>query len=111
MDYLEPIRIVERLDTGKCPICQSNLNYTSIVHNTGELENNGMTRTVKTVREAYLVHCPTCNYITDAVQIGLKFVPTDRICKFDSNWDVPYLEDNTIVYGEIGKNPFLKDKE
>lgn len=111
MDSLELKSVVKRLHNGECPICSNKLNYISCVTNIGYMDKNGMPSTCDTVLEKHLVFCNTCGYISDATQIGLKIIPIDRIYEFDSNWDKKYLEDNTLVYGEPGINPFNKDKE
>lgn len=109
MDALELKPAVEKLHEGECPKCFNKLSYMSNNICIGELEKNGMAAICNTLRERYIVWCPVCGYHSPATQIGLKIIPTDRIIEFDSNWDVPYLEENTLVYGEEGKNPFNKD--
>ena len=112
MNYLENKSVVKRLHNGDCPVCGARLEYMSdaLVH--GELEKNGMPSTCETVADEHVVFCRVCKYREYAVQIGLKLIPEDRIVDFDPNWDKPYLEDNTLINGEKGKNPFYnKDKE
>lgn len=112
MNSLELKSAVKRLYEGECPRCSNKLTYISYIGTAGELEKNGMAATCNTVQESHIVFCKTCGYESDAVQIGLKIIPEDRICAFDTNWDKKYLEDNTLIYGEKGKNPFnIKDKE
>lgn len=112
MNDLENKSIVKRLHNGECPVCGGRLEYMSdaLVH--GELEKNGMPSTCETVADEHAVFCRVCKYHEYATQIGLKLIPIDRIVNFDPNWDKPYLEDNTLINGEEGKNPFYKeDKE
>ena len=112
MDLLEPKSIVRRLHNGECPICGGTLSYMSDALTAGDLEKNGMASTCETIKDEYVVFCRTCKYLQEAVQIGLKLIPTDRIFEYDINWDAKYLEDNTLINGEEGKNPFYKkDKE
>lgn len=112
MDYLENKSVVRRLHNGECPKCGGKLSFMSDVFTFGELEKNGMASSCETLKEQHGVFCRICKYQQEAIQIGLKLVPVDRICKFDINWDKQYLEDNTLIHGEEGKNPFYKkDKE
>lgn len=111
MEYLENKSVVRRLHNGECPICGGRLSYMSDALTHGELEKNGMPSTCELVKDEHGVFCRTCKYTQEAIQIGLKLIPVDRIVEFDTNWDVPYLEDNTIINGEEGKNPFTRDKE
>ncbi len=111
MDALELVSVVDRLDNGVCPNCHSKLKYDTIELTTGYLENNGMAKSSETLIEKHVVYCPKCNYSSRAIQIGLKIIPEDRIVKFDPNWDKKYLEENTLVFGEKGKNPFLKKEK
>lgn len=112
MDALETKSVVRRLQLGECPHCLNKLSYMTNVLQVGTCEKNGMTETIDTYMENGVVFCNVCGYTSDAIQLGLKIVPEDRIIEFDTNWDKKYLEDNTLVYGEKGKNPFnIKDKE
>lgn len=109
MDGLELKSVVKRLYEGECPCCSHKLSYVSNITHTGTLEKNGMAETTNLLKEDYVVYCEVCGYMKDAVQIGLKIIPEDRIFNYDINWDKKYLEDNTLVYGEEGKNPFSKE--
>jgi hypothetical protein len=112
MNSLELKSVVRRLHDGECPKCFNKLSYVSGMMHFGKLEKNGMPDVCNTVKENHVVFCDICGYSSEAEQIGLKLVPVDRIVEFDENWDVPYLEENTLIYGEKGKNPFdIKDKE
>ena len=112
MDGLELRSVVKRLHNGQCPVCGSLLSFMGDVFTYGELEKNGMAKESNILKDEFMVYCKTCKYKQPAIQIGLKLVPTDRIFEYDINWDVPYLEDNTLIKGEEGKNPFYKeDKE
>lgn len=112
MDYLTNKSVVRRLHNGECPICSGRLSYMSDTLVYGDLEPNGMASTCETVADEHVVFCRVCKYREYAEQIGLKLIPVDRIVDFDPNWDLQYLEENTLVYGEKGKNPFYKkDKE
>lgn len=111
MDSLQTISPVVRLDNGKCPYCNNNLRYFHRESHTGILDNNGSSNTDELLYEKYMVYCERCKYQQKAIQIGLKIIPIDRIVETDRNWDKKYLEENTLVYGEKGKNPFIKDKE
>lgn len=113
MDYLENRSVVRRLHNGECPICGGRLSYVSDALTFGDLEKNGMADTCEPLSDDHIVFCRTCKqYKQSAIQIGLKLIPCDRIIDFDPDWDLPYLEENTLVYGEKGKNPFYKkDKE
>lgn len=112
MNSLELKSIVKRLNIGQCPVCLSNLAFIANVCDMGTLEKNGMVDVINFSNGKYVVYCDICGYKSNAVQLGLKLIPVDRIVEFDKNWDVPYLEENTLVYGEKGKNPFdIKDKE
>lgn len=112
MDALETKSVVRRLHNGECPRCGGQLSFMSDVFTFGELEKNGMAKTCEVLKDEHGVFCKTCKYKQEAIQIGLKLVPVDRIFEYDINWDVQYLEDNTLINGEEGKNPFYKkDKE
>lgn len=112
MDYLNTKIAARRLHNGECPVCHGRLSFMSDALTYGDLEENGMASTCETVAEEHVVFCRTCKYRVWAVQVGLKLIPEDRIIDFDPNWDKQYLEDNTLVNGEAGKNPFYKeDKE
>ena len=112
MNSLELKSIVKRLHTGQCPVCLSNLAFIANTCDMGTLEKNGMVDVINFSNGRFVVYCDTCGYKSNAVQLGLKLIPVDRIVEFDEKWDVPYLEDNTLIYGEKGKNPFNKeDKE
>ena len=108
MDPLEVKSIVKRLHIGQCPCCHHNLAFIANAVDMGTLENNGMVDQINYSTGRFVVYCDICGYKSNAVQIGLKLIPVDRIVEFDKNWDVPYLEENTLVYGEKGKNPFSK---
>lgn len=110
MDALSLKSIVRKLNVGECPYCFSRLKYISSICTVGELEQNGMSANYKS-SDKHGVWCDRCGYKSSATEIGLKLIPIDRISEFDINWDKKYLEDNTLVYGEKGKNPFNKDKE
>ena len=112
MDYLELQSVVKRLGEGECPSCGNKLEYMSIELHAGTLDKNGMSSYDTILQERYTVYCKKCGYKQDAIQIGLKMIPVDRIVETDINWDKKYLEENTLVFGEEGKNPFYKeDKE
>ena len=111
MDALELVSAVERLGIGVCPICKSQLSYARGEFTTGTLDKNGMPSSSITIRENHMVYCKVCGYKAPAIQIGLKVIPVDRIVKFDIDWDKKYLEENTLVYGEKGKNPFNKEEK
>lgn len=112
MDALELVSVVKRLGEGECPICRNKLTYLSGEIHEGTLEKNGMSSYDKLVHEVHRVYCKKCGYSQKAIQIGLKLIPIDRIVETDINWDKKYLEDNTLIFGEKGKNPFYKkDKE
>lgn len=111
MNILEDKVVVRRLHEGECPCCFSKLNYVSNNYHIGTLEKNGMANSTEQLSEQHMVYCERCGYMKEAVQIGLKIIPVDRIFKYDINWDKKYLEENTLVKGELGKNPFNKDKE
>lgn len=112
MDSLELRSVVKRLYEGQCPHCYNKLNYMSGEIRIGILEKNGMPSDDNILKERHVVYCKKCGYIMKAVQIGLKLIPIDRIVETDINWDRKYLEENTLVFGEEGKNPFSKiDKE
>lgn len=108
MDYLENKSAVRRLHNGECPHCFNKLSYISNIYTKGDLEKNGMTRTVDILKDGHYVWCKTCGYSQEAIQIGLKIIPKDRIYEHDIDWDVQYLESNTLINGEEGKNPFYK---
>ena len=109
MNALECKSIVERLHNGQCPVCRHNLNFIANACDMGTLEKNGMVDEINYTNSRFVVYCDICGYISNAVQVGIKLVPVDRIVEFDKNWDVPYLEENTLIYGEKGKNPFNKE--
>lgn len=109
MDPLEIKCPVRRLYEGECPKCHNKLIYISNISTAGELEKNGMAANTDTIQENHMVFCKMCGYESEAVQVGLKIIPEDRIYQFDTEWDKKYLEDNTLVYGEKGKNPFNKE--
>lgn len=111
MNLLENIIPVRRLHEGECPCCFSKLGYVSNNYYIGVLDKNGMTNVTETLTDRHMVYCERCGYMKDAVQIGLKLIPVDRIPEYDINWDKKYLEENTLVNGQEGKNPFNKDKE
>lgn len=111
MELQENKSIVKRLHNGQCPVCGSKLSFMSDVFSFGELEKNGMASTSEVLKDEHTVFCRTCKYYQEAVQIGLKLIPIDRIFKYDINWDVPYLEENTLINGEEGKNPFYKEEK
>lgn len=111
MNSIENKSIVKRLHEGQCPRCLGELTYMSQLLSVGDLEKNGMPSTCENIHEKHSVFCDRCGYYSPAVQIGLKLIPIDRIIEFDKNWDKKYLEDNTLIYGEKGVNPFNKDKE
>lgn len=112
MDHLELKSVVKRLGEGECPCCGNRLSYVTQEMHTGNLYKNGMSSSDNLIKEQYTVYCKKCQYIQKAVQIGLKLIPVDRILETDINWDKKYLEENTLVFGEEGKNPFYKkDKE
>lgn len=111
MDSLELKPLVRRLNEGECPYCHNKLTFVSNECNTGVLEKNGMPEITELIDETHEVFCRICGYSSYAVQIGLRLIPIDRIYENDINWDKKYLVDNTLVYGEKGKNPFNKDKE
>ena len=111
MDCLELQSIVKRLNIGECPHCHNQLNYISTEIHGGKLEKNGMNNIEKFLIDRHEVYCERCGYKSKAIQIGLKLIPIDRIEETDINWDRKYLEENTLVFGEVGKNPFKKDKE
>ena len=97
---------------GECPCCHGQLCYFSNEVHGGRLEKNGMNNSSILLTENHQVYCKVCGYSSKAVQIGLKLIPVDRIVETDINWDKKYLEENTLVFGEQGKNPFNKeDKE
>lgn len=103
---------VTRLHDGECPICKNRLNYFSGEIYSGKLEKNAMSSENNLIEEKHIVYCNNCGYSKQAYQIGLKLIPIDRIDENDINWDKKYLEDNTIVWGKKGKNPFdIKDKD
>lgn len=108
MNSLELICPVRRLGEGQCPCCYNKLHYLSNEVHMGTLEKNGMVDSDSIIEERYGVYCNKCGYYSRAIQIGLKIIPIDRIPKTDPNWDKKYLEENTLVYGEEGKNPFEK---
>lgn len=111
MDLLELKSVVRRLYEGECPICLNKLSYISNECHGGKLENNGMSSKDEVIKENHYVYCEVCGYKTKAVQIGLKLIPIDRIDKNDINWDKKYLEENTLIWGKKGENPFdKKDK-
>ncbi len=111
MDALKVVSAVTRLDNGICPHCHSVLSYDSLDVSTGELERNGMPKTNRCVLDKYVVYCKKCGYKSNAISIGLKIIPVDRIVDFDPDWDKKYLEENTLVFGEKGKNPFYKKEK
>jgi len=112
MDSLQDKIVVRRLHPGECACCFGKLTYVSGLSNIGTLEKNGMAQTSEQLSETHVVWCERCGYTKDAVQIGLKIIPVDRIFEYDPKWDEKYLEQNTLVHGEAGKNPFdKKDKE
>lgn len=108
MDSLDLKSVVRKLGEGECPICHSKLHYVTMEMHTGSLDKNGMSFEDNIIREQYQVYCPICGYIKKATQIGLKLIPIDRIVETDINWDKKYLEENTLVFGQEGKNPFSK---
>lgn len=108
MDALQLVSVVKRLPEGICPKCFNKLNYISGIANIGLLEKNGMANTCNTISEKHIVYCNTCGYQSKAIQIGLKLIPIDRINETDINWDKKYLEENTLISCEEGKNPFNK---
>lgn len=107
---LELKSIVKRLHDGQCPNCYNKLSYISNECHGGKLENNGMVAMDQIIKEKHYVYCEICGYKSEAIQIGLKLVPIDRIDENDINWDKKYLEDSILVWGEHGENPFDKDK-
>lgn len=112
MDAFKLVSAVKKLGEGECPICNSKLHYLSGEMHTGILNKNGMSSYDSLITERHMVYCEKCKYYQKAIQIGLKFIPIDRIPETDINWDKKYLEENTLIFGEKGKNPFLKeDKE
>lgn len=108
MNSLENKSVVERLHEGQCPRCLGKLIYMSQTVSVGDLEKNGMASTCENIREEHSVFCNRCDYYSPAIQIGLKLIPIDRIVEFDKNWDNKYIENNILIYGEKGKNPFKK---
>ena len=112
MDHLELQSAVKRLGIGECPCCYSSLFYFSNEVDGGKLEKNGMNESVHFLTERHEVYCKVCGYHSKAIRIGLKLIPVDRIVETDISWDKKYLEENTLVFGKQGKNPFKKeDKE
>lgn len=109
MDYSELISPVKRLGQGQCPCCNSKLHYLSNEAHMGLLDKNGMVSEDSILEERYGVYCKKCGYYSKAIQIGLRIIPVDRIPEIDPKWDKKYLEENTLVFGEKGKNPFKKD--
>lgn len=109
---LENKSVVKRLHEGQCPVCLHNLAVIANIIDFGTLEKNGMVDVINFTKENFEVYCDICGYHSKAIQIGLRVIPIDRIVPFDTKWDEKYLEENTLVYGESGKNPFTnKDKE
>ena len=104
----ENISPIKRLEDGVCPVCLSKLDYISNICNIGKLDNNGAPDTSRVLNEDHVVVCYNCGYQQDALQLGLRIIPIDRIVPFDKDWDKKYLEDNIIINGEPGKNPFIK---
>lgn len=111
MDLLELKNPVRRLNDGECPKCGNRLHYMTGEFYEGILDRNAMASTINLIDEKYSVFCPICGYIQDAVHIGLKTIPIDRINKYDIDWDKKYIEENTLIYGEKGKNPFYKKEK
>lgn len=111
MDALELVSPIKRLNDGECPVCGSKLHYDTLELTAGELDKNGSANSIKTILEKHIVYCQKCTYRCNAIQIGLKIIPTDRIVEFDPDWDKKYLEENTLVFGEKGKNPFYKKEK
>lgn len=111
MDHLELKSIVQRLHEGECPICRSKLSYIANETHGGTLEKNGMSYKDEIIKENYYVYCETCGYESNAIQIGLKIIPIDRIDKYDIDWDKKYLESNTLIWGKDGENPFSNTKD
>lgn len=108
MDSLELVSVVKRLGEGECPICKGKLQYLSGEIHEGTLEKNGMSLNDNLIHESHIVYCKKCGYSQKAIQIGLKLIPIDRIPKTDINWDKKYLEENTLIFGKEGENPFYK---
>lgn len=111
IDSLQLVSVVKRLGEGICPVCGNKLNYLSGEIHEGTLEKNGMSASDNLIKEMHTVYCKRCGYSQNAIQIGLKLVPVDRIVETDINWDRKYLEDNTLVFCDKLENPFTKDKE
>ena len=111
MNALEFVNPVYRLGNGVCPHCGNHLQYFHNEVYTGILDSNGSSDTDILLQEKCTVYCERCNYKQKAIRIGLNIIPIDRIVETDRNWDKRYLEENTLVYGEKGKNPFINDKE
>lgn len=108
MDSLKLKSVVRKLYDGVCPICLNKLSYISKEFYFGTLENNGMVAKTDIDTEKHVVYCNKCGYHSEAIRIGLKLIPIDRIDKSNINWDKKYLEENTIVWGKEGENPFIK---
>ena len=111
MDALELVSVAERIKIGECPYCRSKLSYATAEISTGVLEKNGMANTCETVYERHTVMCKRCGYKSPAIQLGLRIIPKDRLIRTDIHWDEKYLEENTLVFGEKGKNPFYKKEK
>ena len=67
-----------------------------------------MPSTIEELGKEGMVFCPKCGYTSKAVQVGLKIIPTNKINPYDKHWDKKYLEENTVIWGEKGVNPFNK---